>query len=64
MEAAVILAEALVTEAIDKKKIIESLVEAIKLKLSDINEHLELLTSEMRTLRRKLKQLDVLRKSM
>lgn len=64
MEAAVVLAEALVTEAIDKKKIIESLVEAIKLKLSDINEHLELLTSEMRTLRRKLKQLDVLRKSM
>ena len=64
MEAAVILAEALVTEAIDKKKIIESLVEAIKLKLSDINEHLELLTSEMRTLRRELKQLDVLRKAM
>ena len=64
MEAAVVLAEALVTEAIDKKKIIESLVEAIKLKLSDINEHLELLTSEMRTLRRELKQLDVLRKSM
>ena len=63
MEAAVVLAEALVTEAIDKKKIIESLVEAIKLKLSDINEHLELLTSEMRTLRRELKQLDVLRKS-
>ena len=64
MEAAVVLAEALVTEAIDKKKIIESLVEAIKLKLSDINEHLELLTSEMRTLRRELKQLDVLRKAM
>lgn len=51
-------------EAVDRKTIIANLIDAIKIKLAHITEQLELLTSEMRTLRRELKQLDVLRKSL